>query len=91
MKSDRDRSQWKNSNVIFCHSSIDDAQIPKGALRILLHLQRRVGKRTKRNANKNPSIESIAKACRMKTAITSAQPRSMTIKFRSRNGLRRSR
>jgi DNA-binding MarR family transcriptional regulator len=56
---------WKNTNVLFCHSDIDDAGIPHPAFRLLLHLQRRVGKRTKENANLNPGIDSMAKTCRM--------------------------
>ncbi len=66
MKCDGDRSEWKNANVLFCHSIIDDAKIPKAAMRILLHLQRRVGKRSKRNANINPGIKSMAKTCKLK-------------------------
>jgi len=59
------QKQWKNSNVLFCHSSLDDANIPKGAMRVLLHLQRRIGNRTAKNENINPGIDSIAKVCRM--------------------------
>jgi DNA-binding MarR family transcriptional regulator len=59
------QKQWKNSNVLFCHSSLDDANIPKGAMRVLFHLRRRIGKRTVENQNINPGIDSIAKVCRM--------------------------
>jgi DNA-binding MarR family transcriptional regulator len=69
------QKEWKNSNVLFCHSSLDDAKIPKGAMRILFHLRRRIGKRTAENQNINPGIESIGKVCRMKTAIVERELR----------------
>jgi|ERR1700730_8607008 hypothetical protein len=59
------QKEWKNSNVLFCHSSLDDAHFPKGAMRILFHLRRRIGIRTAENQNKDPGIDSIAKVCRM--------------------------
>jgi hypothetical protein len=56
---------WKNSSVLFCHSSVDDAKIPYRPFRLLLHLQRRIGKRTERSAKINPGIKSIAETCKM--------------------------
>jgi DNA-binding MarR family transcriptional regulator len=58
----------KNANVLFCHSDVDDAHIPCRAFRVLLHLQRRIGKRTKKNATINPGIDSIAESCRLEQA-----------------------
>jgi DNA-binding MarR family transcriptional regulator len=57
--------EFKNANILFCHSDIDDADIPYRAFRVLLHLQRRVGKRTTENANINPGTDSIAQKCKI--------------------------
>jgi hypothetical protein len=69
------QKEWKNSNVLFCHSSLDDANVPKGAMRLLFHLRRRIGRRTAENENKDPGIDSIADVCRMKTAIVERELR----------------
>lgn len=56
---------WNHWSVMFVHSDIADAKIPPGPLRLLAHLQRRIGERTDKNAHINPGIDSMGRVCRM--------------------------
>ena len=53
---------WKNGNVLFVHSALDEEGIPYHAMRLLAHLRRRQG----RNGHACVGIDSMARVCRMK-------------------------
>src|SRR5262245_5452578 len=65
---------WTNHNVLYLDKELDDklvGLVSYQGFRILLHLQRRVGRRTKKNARVNPGIDSIATTCRLnKSTVT---------------------
>jgi hypothetical protein len=62
---------WKNTNVLFVRSELDDAGIPYRAFRILAHLRRRIGK----SSHAATGIRGIAKVCRMKTSTVISELR----------------
>jgi hypothetical protein len=65
MRGASDMDGWKNQNVFFVHSKLDDEKrIVYPHFRLIAHLEWRV--RHSRNG-KNPGIRSMAKCCRMKT------------------------
>src|SRR6476659_3502235 len=55
--------EWKNTNVMFCHSKLDSMRIHKAPKRVLYHLRRRLGKNGHAT---QPGIDRIAKDCRMR-------------------------
>ena len=59
-----DMDGWKNQNVFFVHSKLDDCGIEPPPFRLVAHLTRRIGNSEN---GKNPGVRSMAKCCRMKT------------------------
>jgi hypothetical protein len=47
--------------LLFVHSSVDDAGLSPGAMRVLVHFARRANK----NGRAWPSIRELAEVCRM--------------------------
>jgi hypothetical protein len=54
--------------ILYVHPTLDAAGIPPHAFRVLCHLVRRKGGK-RSDPSKNPGIDSIAKACRMRLDV----------------------